>query len=91
MGVFHVFKIVHIFFYNIIDYNWTRQKINNKLQRDTKIETRKYNTSTYLATLSNRTVKKESGGGENQREKNEYIFKAKERNNIKAVVLKIYF
>ena len=45
---------------------------------------------TYLTVLSNRTVKKESGEGGRQRKKSEYIFKAKERNNIKTMVLKIY-
>ena len=34
--------------------------------------------------------KKSQEGGGRQRKKNEYIFKAKERNNIKTMVLKIY-
>ena len=36
--------------------------MKNILQRETKKETRKYSTSTYLTALSNRIVKKESGG-----------------------------
>ena len=47
--------------------------MKNILQRDNQKETRKYSTSTYLTALSNRTVKKELGGGGCQREKNEYI------------------
>ena len=64
--------------------------MKNILQSDNQKETRKYSTRTYLTALSNRTVKKESGGGGRQRKKNEYIFKAKEKNNIKTMVLKIY-
>ena len=64
--------------------------MKNILQRDNqKYST--YSTSTYLTALSNRTVKKESGGGGRQREKNEYIYlKLKKKNNIKTMVLKIY-
>ena len=52
--------------------------MKNILQRDNQKETRKYSTSTYLTALSNRTVKKESGGGGRQGKKMN-IFKAKER------------
>ena len=62
-----------LFFLNINDYNWTRQKMY--YQEITKKETRKYSASTYLTALSNRTVKKELGGGGCQREKNN-IYKA---------------
>ena len=66
-----------------LQYNWLQlDKTKNKwkiyYKEITKKETRKYSTSTYLTALSNRTVKKELGGGGRQREKNEYIFKAKE-------------
>ena len=65
--------------------------MKNILQRDNQKETRKYSTSTYLTALSNRTMKKESGGGGRQREKNEYIhLKLKKENTIKTRVLKIY-
>ena len=55
----------YVVFYKIIDYNGTRQKINEKYitKKIIKKESRKYSTSTYLTALSNRTVKKESGEG----------------------------
>ena len=53
------------------DHNWTKQKINEKYitKKIAKKWTRKYSTSTYLTALSNRTAKKESGGGGRLREK----------------------
>ena len=46
------------FFYNIIDYNWTRQKTNEKYFTKRQPKKRQENTSTNLTTLSNTTVKK---------------------------------
>ena len=67
------------FFCNIIDYNWTRHKINGKYitKTITKKESRKYSTSTYLTALSNRAVKKESGGGGRQWKKMNIYLKLK--------------
>ena len=82
-----------IFFlqYNWLQFDKTKNKWKINYKEINKKETRNYSTSTYLTALSNRTVKKELGGGGRQREKmNIYIFKAKERNNIKTMVLKIY-
>ena len=63
------------FSYNIINYNWTIQKINEKEK------TRKYSTSTYLTALSNRTVRK-VGRGWTPGGKSEYIYlKLKKENN----------
>ena len=53
--------------------------MKNILQRETKKETRKYSTSTYLTVLSNRIVKKESGVVDAGGKKWIYMFKAKER------------
>ena len=56
----------------------------------TKNETKKYSTSTCITVLSNRTMKKESGGRGHQR-KNEFIYlKLNKENNIRTMVLKIY-
>ena len=82
-----------IFFlqYNWLQFDKTKNKWKINYKEINKKGTRNYSTSTYLTALSNRTVKKELGGGGRQREKmNIYIFKAKERNNIKTMVLKIY-
>ena len=71
----------YVVFYKIIDYNGTRQKINEKYitKKIIKKESRKYSTSTYLTALSNRTVKKESGEGGPQRKKmNIYLKQKKE-------------
>ena len=63
-------------------------KIFNK--EITRKETRKYSTSTCITVLSNRTVKKESGG-RGHRRKNEFIYlKLNKENNIRTMVLKIY-
>ena len=60
-------------------------------RRPPKKRQKNTSTSTYLTALSNRTVKKGSGAGGRQREKNEYIYlKLKKKNNIKTMVLKIY-
>ena len=52
--------------------------MKNILQRDNQKKTRKYNTSTYLTVLLNRTVKKVrrggGGGGVNAGGKIEYIY-----------------
>ena len=70
----------------------TKNKRKISFKKITKKETRKYSTSTYLSALSNRTVKKESGGGGRQRKKmNIYIYiKLKKETNIKTMVLEIY-
>ena len=70
----------------------TKNKRKVSYKKITKKETRKYSTSTYLTALSNRTVKKESGGGGRQRKKmNIYIYiKPKKETNIKTMVLEIY-
>ena len=72
----------------------TKNKCKISHKEITKKETRKYSTSTYLTALSNKTVKKESGGGGRQTKKmNIYIYiylKLKKENNIKTMVLKIY-
>ena len=86
-----VFFLIFFLQYNWLQSDKTKNKWKINYKEITKNETTKYSTSTYLTALSNRTVKKESGGGERRGEKNEYIFKAKERNNIKSMVLKIYF
>ena len=82
---------VFLFFYNITGYNETRQKINEKYitKKINKKETE--NTAeAHISLLSQIEQWKKSWQGVDVRGKNEYIFKAKERNNIKKIVLKIY-
>ena len=75
------FTFVSVFLF-FLQYNWlqldkTRNKWKINYKEITKKVTRKYSTSTYLTALSNRTVKKESGGGGRQWKKMNIYLKLK--------------
>ena len=81
MGVKKLYgpEISRLFF---LQYNWLQLvKTKNKWKifhkEITKKETRKYNTSTYLTALSNRTVKKDLGGGGRQKNQMNIYLKLK--------------
>ena len=82
----------HLSFF-FLQYNWlqldkTKNKWKINYEETTKKETRKYSTSTLLSQIEQ--WKKSREGVDARGKKNEYIFKPKERNNIKTMVLKMF-